>query len=56
MTDSEELPNGYALRFPAKPFLFLRIARWIELERACCPVPDDSARDRADRTVLPRAS
>ena len=37
MTGSEELPNGYALRFPAKPFLFLRIARWIELERACCP-------------------
>ena len=37
MTDTEELPDGYALRFPAKPFLFLRIARWIELERACCP-------------------
>jgi hypothetical protein len=37
MTGSEELPDGYALRFPAKPFLFLRIARWIELERACCP-------------------
>jgi len=37
MTGFEELPNGYALRFPAKSFLFLRIARWIELERACCP-------------------
>ena len=33
----EELADGYAVRFPAKPFLFLRIARWIELERACCP-------------------
>jgi hypothetical protein len=33
----EELPDGFALRFPAKPFLFLRISRWIELERACCP-------------------
>ena len=37
MTDVEELPDGYAVRFPARPFLFLRIARWIELERACCP-------------------
>lgn len=35
-TDVEELPDGFALRFPATPFLFLRIARWIELERACC--------------------
>ena len=37
MTDVEELADGYAVRFPARPFLFLRIARWIELERACCP-------------------
>ncbi|HVE65486.1 MAG TPA: hypothetical protein VNC59_02815 [Thermoanaerobaculia bacterium] len=36
VTDIEELGDGYALRFPGKPFLFLRIARWIELERACC--------------------
>ena len=35
-TEIEELPDGYALRFPGRPFLFLRIARWIELERACC--------------------
>jgi hypothetical protein len=33
----EELADGYAVRFPARPFLFLRISRWIELERACCP-------------------
>lgn len=37
VSDVEELPDGYAVRFPAKPFLFLRIAQWIELERACCP-------------------
>ncbi|MDQ5872541.1 MAG: hypothetical protein M3547_10110 [Acidobacteriota bacterium] len=37
MTDVEELADGFAVRFPAKPFLFLRISRWIELERACCP-------------------
>ena len=37
MTGVEELADGYAFRFPARPFLFLRIARWIELERACCP-------------------
>lgn len=35
--DVEELPDGYAVRFPGRPFLFLRIAEWIELERACCP-------------------
>lgn len=33
----EEIEDGYAMRFAAKPYLFLRIARWIELERACCP-------------------
>jgi hypothetical protein len=33
----EELPEGYAIRFPARPYLFLRLAEWIELERACCP-------------------
>lgn len=35
--DVSEISDGYAVRFPAKPFLFLRIARWIELERECCP-------------------
>lgn len=35
--DVSEISEGYAVRFPARPFLFLRIARWIELERACCP-------------------
>lgn len=33
----EDLPSGYLVRFPARPFLFLRLAEWIELERACCP-------------------
>jgi hypothetical protein len=32
-----ELPDGYVVRFPSRPFLFLRLAEWIELERACCP-------------------
>lgn len=32
-----DLPDGYLVRFPARPFLFLRLAEWIELERACCP-------------------
>lgn len=36
-TGVEELPEGYAVRFPARPFLFLRLAEWMELERACCP-------------------
>lgn len=32
----EELAEGYAVRFPARPFLFLRLAEWVELERVCC--------------------
>jgi hypothetical protein len=35
--DVEEIANGLAIRFPAKPYVFLRLAEWIELERACCP-------------------
>jgi hypothetical protein len=33
----EELGDGYAVRFPSQPYLFLRVAEWVELERACCP-------------------
>jgi hypothetical protein len=37
VTDVEELADGLAIRFPARPYLFLRLAEWMELERACCP-------------------
>jgi hypothetical protein len=33
----EELENGFVFRFPARPYLFLRVAEWIGLERQCCP-------------------
>ena len=33
----EELAEGYAFRFPSRPYLFLRVAEWIGLERECCP-------------------
>jgi hypothetical protein len=36
-TGVEELGDGYAVRFPSQPYLFLRVAEWVELERACCP-------------------
>jgi len=36
-TGVEELPEGYAVHFPGRPYLFLRLAEWMELERACCP-------------------
>ena len=36
----EELGDGYAVRFPSRPYLFLRVAEWVELERACCPFLD----------------
>ena len=33
----EELTEGFAFRFPSRPYLFLRVAEWIGLERECCP-------------------
>ena len=33
----EELADGFAFRFPSRPYLFLRVAEWIGLERECCP-------------------
>jgi hypothetical protein len=33
----DELPDGVSVRFPMRPYLFLRLAEWMELERACCP-------------------
>jgi hypothetical protein len=48
----EELPDGYAVRFPARPYLFLRLAEWIELERACCPfLSIRLAFEREDRAI-----
>jgi hypothetical protein len=37
VTNVEELADGIAVRFPARPYVFLRLAEWMELERACCP-------------------
>ena len=37
VTGVEELPDGLAVRLPSKPYLFLRLAEWLDLERACCP-------------------
>jgi hypothetical protein len=37
VTSVEETPDGIAVRFPARPYVFLRLAEWMELERACCP-------------------
>ena len=37
VAESSEVPDGIEVRFPARPYLFLRISEWVELERACCP-------------------
>jgi hypothetical protein len=37
VTSVEELPDGLAVRFPSRPYVFLRLAEWLDLERACCP-------------------
>jgi hypothetical protein len=34
---TEELPDGYLLRLPAEPDLFVTAAEWAGLERRCCP-------------------
>lgn len=34
---TRELPDGYAVRFPPDPGLFLQVAEWITFERRCCP-------------------
>jgi hypothetical protein len=39
-TGVEELPDGLSVRFPMRPYLFLRLAEWMDLERACCPFLD----------------
>lgn len=35
-----ELPNGYAIEFPADSSTVLRMAEWASGERACCPFFD----------------
>jgi hypothetical protein len=37
VTETQELPDGYALRLTADPALFLHVAEWVTLERRCCP-------------------
>ena len=34
--ETRELPDGYAVRFPSDPTLFVQVAEWITLERLCC--------------------
>ena len=33
----QEIPCGYALRFPDDPALSRRVIDWVALERRCCP-------------------
>jgi hypothetical protein len=40
VTGIDELPDGFSVRFPMRPYLFLRLAEWMDLERACCPFLD----------------
>jgi len=34
---TRERPDGYAVRVPSDPALFLQVAEWITLERRSCP-------------------
>ena len=33
----EELPDGYAIRFPSDRHIHSAVGEWITLERLCCP-------------------
>jgi hypothetical protein len=33
----QEIPRGYAFRFPDDPSLSRRLIEWVALERRCCP-------------------
>jgi hypothetical protein len=33
----QELPDGYAVRFPMEPSMVMQLAEFITLERLCCP-------------------
>lgn len=33
----KELPDGYGVRFPNNPLLFIALLEWITLEQLCCP-------------------
>ena len=37
IAERTELPDGFALRFPADPDLLITLANFIALERLCCP-------------------
>jgi len=37
VTETRELPDGYALRFPAEARWLVTLAEFIRLERECCP-------------------
>lgn len=50
----QELPQGFALRFPADPALFLQLAEWVSLERRCCPFLEFSLEWKQDDSVWVR--
>jgi hypothetical protein len=37
VTAARDLPDGYALDIDQHKTSFLEVARWVELERKCCP-------------------
>ena len=50
----QELPNGYAFRFPDDPGLSPRLVEWVVLERRRCPALEFEilASDRGEPVIL----
>jgi hypothetical protein len=49
-----ELPDGFTVRFPADPALFVQLAEWIGLERRCCPFLRFTLEWKTDEAVFLR--
>jgi hypothetical protein len=49
--ETQELPDGFALRLPADARLFRDIAEWVSLERKCCGFVDYAIEWKRDDSV-----
>ncbi|SFI81694.1 hypothetical protein [Thermoflavimicrobium dichotomicum] len=49
--ETYELPNGYAVCYPAESSMIIKLAEFISLERLCCPFLNFELRVEANRPV-----
>jgi hypothetical protein len=49
--ETYELPNGYAICYPAESSMIVKLAEFISLERLCCPFLNFELRIESDGPV-----